>query len=341
PGFNFNAFSSSYPEQERWGGYTAFEHKLCDDQLRIFGDFYYVDVKQHDELEPVGTGPWGARGTQLYVPPNHRFQLDANGVPITPPDTPTASEVGMPPNAYNPFNPFQQIISGGTRARLFEFGDRLVNVENEAFLVTVGVKGDKLFDGNWGYDGAFRDSEILIISQIRDASVSRFDRIVNAADPIYNPNSPEYIGTTIPFDPFGDSLHNPIPNNSLPIAFATLNRRDLNTSKLATADLNIYTTDLFDLPGGPVGLAFGGSFSRETLKVDPDDSARLGDEVGNGLTPPSHSGRREYAFYGETLIAVFSPAMSVACFHSLEFSAAARFEEWENNDTNALVPKVG
>jgi iron complex outermembrane recepter protein len=342
PGFNFNAFSSSYPEQERWGGYTAFEHKVCDDQLRVFGDFYYADVKQHDELAPPATGNWEAKGTiTLYIPPNHPFQLDANGVPIAPPNTPTAAEVGMPANAYNPFNPFQQIISGGTNARLFEFGNRLIDVENIAELFTVGVKGDKLFNGTWGYDGAFRYSQILDIYHIRDASVSRFNRIMNAADSIYDPTSSEFIGATIPFNPFGDSLHNPIPNNSIPIAFATIRRKDLSTSKLASADLNIYTTDLFDLPAGGVGLAFGGSFRRETLTIDPDDSARLGDEAGVGLTPPSHSGRKEYAFYGETLIPVFSPAMSVAGFHSLEFSAAARFEEWENNDTNALVPKVG
>ena len=55
PGWNFNAFSSSFPEQERWGGYTAFETKICDDQLRIYGDFYYVDAKMHDELAPNAT----------------------------------------------------------------------------------------------------------------------------------------------------------------------------------------------------------------------------------------------------------------------------------------------
>src|SRR5438094_2430954 len=49
PGFNFNAFSGSFPTQERWGGYAAFEHKICDDQLRIYGDFYYADVKTRDE----------------------------------------------------------------------------------------------------------------------------------------------------------------------------------------------------------------------------------------------------------------------------------------------------
>src|SRR5437773_12260984 len=27
-------YAGSYPKQERWGGYTAFEHKICDDQDR-------------------------------------------------------------------------------------------------------------------------------------------------------------------------------------------------------------------------------------------------------------------------------------------------------------------
>ena len=56
PGFNFNLFSSSYPEQERWGGYATFTDKICGDEVQIFGDFYYDDVKQHDELAPIATG---------------------------------------------------------------------------------------------------------------------------------------------------------------------------------------------------------------------------------------------------------------------------------------------
>ena len=46
----------------------------------------------------------------------------------------------MSPDAYNPFNPFEQIISGGTRARLADFGNRLIDNENIAELFTVGVK---------------------------------------------------------------------------------------------------------------------------------------------------------------------------------------------------------
>src|SRR5207244_9183369 len=79
PGFNFNLYSGSYPKQERWGGYAAFEHKICDDQFGIFADFYYVDAKTHDELAPTATGDFETPGrVALFVPPNHLFP---GGVP--------------------------------------------------------------------------------------------------------------------------------------------------------------------------------------------------------------------------------------------------------------------
>ena len=32
--FNYNPFSSSYPEQERYGGYASFNDKVCEDRSR-------------------------------------------------------------------------------------------------------------------------------------------------------------------------------------------------------------------------------------------------------------------------------------------------------------------
>src|SRR5947208_15240112 len=335
PGFNFNSFSGSFPSQERWGGYAAFEHKICDDQLRIYGDFYYADVKTRDELAPSATGPFEIPGQgTLYIPPHSPLP---NGV--APANTPTIAETGMPADAFNPFNPFEQIISGGSRARSFAYGNRLFDNENIAELFTVGVKGDKLFNGSWGYDGAFRYSQIQYTSEFRNVSVSRFNRILNAADSIFNPTKPDFIGTTIPYNPFGD-FRVPIATNQPLIDFAIIHARDLNTSKLATLDLNIYTTDLFDLPAGSVGLAFGGVFIRETLTENPDDENRNKDNAGVGQEFPVKVGRKEYALYAETLIPIFSPKWKIPFFYSLEFAAGARFEAF-NNDTNSLVPKVG
>jgi iron complex outermembrane recepter protein len=337
PGFNFNLYAGSYPKQERWGGYAAFEHKMCDDQLRIFGDFYYVDAKTHDELAPTATGRFETPGKQpLFVPPNHPFP---GGVP--PFGGPPPAEVGMSPGAFNPFNPFEQIISGDTRARLFDFGDRLADNENIAERFTVGVKGDKLFNGTWGYDGAFMYSQIEQISNFQGVNIPRFERILNAADPLFDPTSSEFIGQTIPFNPMVDSQHVTFPSNLPLIDFARLHTRDLFTSKLATLDLNIYTTDLFDLPAGGVGLAFGGVFSRESYRIDPDEQNRLGENADNIAFFPVKAGRKSWGIYAETLIPIFSPKWHIPGFHSLEFSAGVRYDEWLNNDTNAAVPKVG
>src|SRR5207302_424406 len=100
------------------------------------------------------------------------------------------------------------------------------------------------------------------IAKFQGFSATRFERILNAADPLFDPASTQFIGQTTPYNPFGDTQHVAIPSNLPLIEFATLRTRDLLTSKLATLDLNVYTTDLFDLPAGGVGLALGGAFSR-------------------------------------------------------------------------------
>src|SRR6184192_3637609 len=336
PGFNFNAFQTSFPEQERWGGYAAFETKICDDQLRIYGDFYYVDGKTHDELAPNATGDFETPGSfVISLPPNHPF---SGGVP--PFGGPTSAEVGISPTAFNPFNPFEQIISGGSRARLADFGNRIIDNENIAERFTVGVKGDKLFDGSWGYDAGFMYSQIQQIAQIRSVNGPRFERILNAADPLFDPASASFIGQTTPYNPFND-FRVPIASNLPLIAFATDRARDLFTSKLATLDLNIYTTDLFDLPAGGIRLAVGGGFSREEYTINPDDQHRLGEELGVGFTAPVRAGRKEWNVYAETLIPIFSPKFNIPGFYSLEFTAGVRYQEFLNNDTNAAVPKVG
>jgi iron complex outermembrane receptor protein len=349
--FNFNAFSGSYPEQERYGGYASFNDKVCEDQVQIYGDFYYTKVKTHNELAPGATGSFFTPGQQtIAIPP----MMPLNGV--APPGTPRfVGELGsgpngefaagetattVPANAFNPFNPFNQIISGGSRARLAEFGNRTQDSTSNAFLATLGVKGDKLLDGNWGYDAGFRYSEIENDSTQTQVSASRFNRVLNGADSIFDPNSDQFIGTTTPFNPFGD-FRNPPPGNIATVNFATVHPKDIDISKLTELDLNIYTTELFKLPAGGVGLAFGAQFRRESLEQDPDELERLGDIVGSTPLAITHAGRKDYALYGEIRVPLFSPEMGIVGLHSVEVTGAFRFEEFLNNSTNVLVPKVG
>ena len=144
---------------------------------------------------------------------------------------------------------------------------------------------------------------------------------MNANDEIFNPGSSQFIGTTVPFNPFGD-FRVPIASNQETVAFATAKPKDEDTSKLWTIDGSIYTTSLFDLPAGGVGMAIGGQFRRETLKENPDPLNVAGDIAGNSPVPTASGGRKSFAFYIEADIPVFSPKMAITGFHSLEITAA-------------------
>lgn len=334
--FNFNKFSSSFPDTERYGMYLSADHQIFGDQMVVYADGFYQNVKTHNELAPPATGSFQTKGqTTIAIPPHMPIAPGSE-----PPNTPTHADTGVPADAFNPFNPFDQIISGGSRARLAEFGNRLFDNETDAYLSTFGIKGDHLFDGTWGYDAAFRYSQLKNTQTGQQVSISKFNRILNAADPIFNPASSEFIGTTTPFNPFGD-YRVKIPSNQATVAFARVHPRDEDTSKLATLDASVYTTSLFELPAGGVGFAAGGQFRRENLEENPDPLNVAGDIAGNSPVPPAHGGRKSYAFYAELDVPIFSQANSIPGFRSLEITGSGRFENFENNDTNVLVPKVG
>src|SRR6184192_2516172 len=336
PGFDFNLFASSFPDSERYGGYFAADHKIFGDQMVLYADAYYQNVKTHNEAAPPATGNFETKGqTTIAIPPHSPIAPGAE-----PPNTPTHLETGVPADAFNPFNPFNQIISGATRARLADFGNRLFDNETDAVLATLGVKGDKLFDGTWGYDAGWRYSQLKNVQTGQQVSASRFNRILNQADPIFDPTSPQFIGTTVAFNPFGD-FRVPIPSNQATVEFARVHPKDEDISKLWTLDGNVYTTSLFELPGGGVGFAFGGQFRRETLEETPDMLNVEGDIVGNSPVPPARGGRKSYSLYAEARVPFFGENFTFPGLHSLEFSYGVRFEEFLNNDSNVLVPKFG
>ena len=73
--FNFNQFSSSYPQIENYGGFVAFDHKWFGDQVVIYGDLYYQNASSHDELAPSATGSFQTAGqVTLAIPPEHKSE---------------------------------------------------------------------------------------------------------------------------------------------------------------------------------------------------------------------------------------------------------------------------
>ena len=327
--FPINHFQGELPDTERYGAFIMADHKIFGDQMVAYGDVFF----ERDDVRNV----WG--GT-----PTLAFQFD--GVPIAiPPHAPgprlggpSDTDTGVPSGAYNPFNPFQQIISGNSQAQLFEFGSIKFDDLTDAFFTTVGLRGEKLLDGNWGYDAAFRYSHIDATTDFTAPSKTRFNRVLNAADPIFDPTSRQFIGTTIPFNPFGD-FRRIIPNNYRFGDFVIVHPREEDIGGLAVFDLNIYSTKLLDLPAGGVGLAFGAQFQDEMVSQDVDKRLEAGDIPVFQLGSASGN-RNSYAGYAEMSIPVFGNNFAIPGFHALQFTGAARYETFSEG-SNAMVPKVG
>ncbi len=335
PGFDFNQFSASYPDIESYGGFANFSHKIFGDAMVLFGDVFYQHVASHDELAPTATGNFDTPGSVVIaIPPG----TNLNGV--APPNTPTFEQTGLPVDAVNPFNPFNQIISGGSRARFLEFGNRKFDNQSDNFLATLGLKGDKLFDGTWGYDTGFRYNNIKATAESTVVSNSRLSQILNQNSPVFGPGGALEGGTA--FNPFTDALHGPpVPSNADGLDYATIHPKDVDTSEIGTLDLNIYTTSLFKLPAGGVGFAFGGQFRKEQLTQVVDQLSLDGDIAGSSKGASTSAGRKDWAIYAEANIPITSPTFSFPGFYSLELSAAVRYEVFENNNTNVAVPKFG
>lgn len=326
--FPFNHFSGQLPETERYGAFISASHKVSGEQLVAYADLFFQRADLVNELAPADTGPLGIFA--IGIPP-HSPGATLGG--------PSYEESGVQTGAYNPFNPFQQIISGGTMGRLTDFGNRRFDSRTDAFFTTAGIRGDKLFNGTWGYDTAFRYSRVEGTIDFTWPSASRFRRVLNAADPIFDPASPEYVGTTVPFNPFGD-YRVPIANNQRLAAYVNAHPREFDVGTLLTGDFSIYTTCLFNLPAGGVGLAFGGQFLRETNDQNPHDELLAADLINTFGYAAVHGHRESYAVYAETSIPVFGGKFTAPGFHALDFTAAVRFEQFDNG-TNVTVPKFG
>src|SRR5207248_13060 len=177
--FPINHFAGELPDTERYGAFINADHKIFGEQMVAYGDVFFERADVRNDFGPAPTVAFQpVNGVTIAIPPH------APGPTL---GGPSHADTGVPPGAYNPFNPFQQIISGNSQASLFEFGEETFDNLTDAFFTTVGLRGDKLLGGNWGYDATFRYSHIDATIDFTAPSKTRFDRVLNAADPIFDP----------------------------------------------------------------------------------------------------------------------------------------------------------
>jgi len=114
-------------------------------------------------------------------------------------------------------------------------------------------------------------------------------------------------------------------------------------ARLFQVDTRFIREDLFEVPAGHVGVAFGGEWRRETLSDDRDPRFDGGLTYANPLTgeitsdvlgaSPSgdNSGDRDVgSLYAEFAIPLVSPSMEVPLVRALDLQVAGRYERYSD-----------
>lgn len=329
--YNFNQSQWSFPSWTRYGMLLNGERKIFNtDNIKTYFDGSYQVSTTENQLAPVATGDFNTPGQIEVVIPART----ASPLPTTDGRTRAA-----PVGAYNPFNPFNEDISGSSRFRLAEFGNRILRDTSESFLATAGLRGQNILD-KFNFDAGIRYSEIAARSNDKFVSASKFNQIMNANDPIFNPASPSYIGTTTPYDPFG-YYQNPIANNAKLVAFATVHAHDVDISSIGNGFFTVNTDKLFEVPAGDVGAAAGLDYRIETLDQSPDTENATGDVIGNSKAAVTRHSRKVGAAFAELQVPITSPKQNIPGAYDIEVDVAGRYEKFYTNNDHAAVPKIG
>ena len=359
--YDYNQNAWSLPSWKRDGAVINGEIKLFGTRnIKAYFDGSYQVSETINQSAPAPTLNFFTPGqTQLVIPANTTnpflFSVSANSsttltaaaqgsfaIPsgsVAGPGTVAVNGTAQriaPAGAFNPFNPFNQDISGSSGYRLQDFGNRRLDDTTESALVTAGIRGDHILD-KYDFDAGIRYNQITYRTNDTEVSASKFNRILNANDPIFNPASSSYIGTTTPYNPFGYYTNS--INNPLLIQYATIHVHDTDFSSLANGYFTVDTTHLFALPAGGVGASAGLEYRVEALNQAPDPETAAGDVVGTVLKLPLDRSRQVGSAFVEFRLPIIAPRQQIAGIHCLTVTAEARYENFLTGHQDSLVPQ--
>lgn len=180
-----------------------------------------------------------------------------------------------------------------------DFGPRKELVDRDTFRFVGGVRGD--FNDDWNYEVAVNYGKVKVKQkELNDLHVFDFDEngnflgegpFLNAIDAVRDPNTGQIVCRINSTDPTQNQFAGNAPDpscvpinvfgNGVPSAAALDYVQRVSTVKSdatefdATAYVGGDSSQLFELPGGPIRFVLGGEFRRETafLKADPISAA--------------------------------------------------------------------
>lgn len=226
---------------------------------------------------------------------------------------------------------------------------RPLEVRDDSYRVLAGVRGEV---AGFDWESAVLYSRATTEdTQYGSISNSLFAEALSRPDPsAYNPFNGGDLASWSSVDG--------TPNSAETIASFTVPVRRYSTASLFQVDTRFLREEIFSLPAGGVGLAFGAEWRRETLSdqrdprftgdityTNPMTGAITSDVLGASPSGSNSGDRNVASFYAEFAVPLVSPEMNVPLVRSLDVQVAGRAENysdfgWVTNPKVALAWSV-
>ena len=324
--FNAADQRSIFGGLDRSNLFSTIEHDL-NDRFTLFGELNYYKANykgMREAAAPLAAAPivvpasnyWNPFGA-LYLP---NGQLNPNRLPgINAP----ASGLALRITSFRPTDAARPYI-----------------VDDDAYRVLAGVRGDV-----WGMDwesALFYSRAQTMDTQYGSISNVLFSQALARSDPsAYNPFNGGDLGAWSGLD--GS------PNPADVIASITVPVRRRSAASLLQVDTRFVRNELFRLPAGNVGLAFGAEWRRETLSDDRDprldgtitytspvNGVLHSDVLGASPAGDTEGSRNVASVYAEFAVPVLKDLPLV---RSLDLQLAGRWERYSDFG-DVTTPKV-
>lgn len=221
-----------------------------------------------------------------------------------------------------------------TNYRYVDAGFQEVKVQNYQSRFLGGLRGEW---GSYDWETALLYSEAEAEDSSPNINMTALQQQLALSTPdAYNP----FGGGCVDTPSYGDCN----PSSQAAIDAITFDLKRISRTTLTLADFKLSRADVFKLPGGPVGMAFGLEVRRETQSDDRDENldgtftftdmvtgaTNLSNVAAVSPNPDTEGSRTVGSAYVEFAVPLVSPEMSIPLVRSLDVQIAGRFEHYSD-----------